>query len=46
MIHCPRVEAESDAILDDTQAFARHDLSYVMDTYLPEKPEHPEKFLP
>jgi DNA topoisomerase-6 subunit A len=30
----------------EQQAFAKHDLNYVMDSYLPEKLKHPEKFLP
>ncbi len=30
----------------EQQAFAKHDLNFVMDTYLPEKLKHPEKFLP
>lgn len=30
----------------EQQAFAKHDLNYVMDTYLPEKLKHPERFLP
>jgi DNA topoisomerase-6 subunit A len=30
----------------EQQAFAKHDLNYVMDTYLPEKLRHPETFLP
>jgi DNA topoisomerase-6 subunit A len=30
----------------EQQAFAKHDLNYVMDTYLPEKLKHPENFLP
>jgi len=30
----------------EQQAFAKHDLNYVMDTYFPAKLEHPEKFLP
>lgn len=30
----------------EQQAFAKHDLNYVMDTYLPAKLKHPEKFLP
>ncbi len=30
----------------EQQAFAKHDLNYVMDTYLPEKLKHSEKFLP
>ncbi len=30
----------------EQQAFAKHGLNYVIDTYLPEKLAHPEKFLP
>lgn len=30
----------------EQQAFAKHDLNYVMDKYLPEKMKHAEKFLP
>jgi len=30
----------------EQQAFAKFDLNYVMDTYLPAKLKHPEKFLP
>jgi DNA topoisomerase-6 subunit A len=30
----------------EQQAFAAHDLNYVMDTYLPEKLKRPDKFLP
>ncbi len=30
----------------EQQAFAKHDLNYVMDKYLPEKLRQPEKFLP
>ena len=30
----------------EQQAFAKFDLNYVMDKYLPEKLMHPEKFLP
>lgn len=30
----------------EQQAFAKHDLNYVMDKYLPEKLKHTEKFLP
>ena len=30
----------------EQQAFAKFDLNYVMDTHLPEKLGHPEKFLP
>jgi len=30
----------------EQQALAKHGLNYVMDTYLPEKLEHPEHFLP
>jgi len=28
------------------QALAKHGLNYVIDTYLPEKLKHPERFLP
>jgi DNA topoisomerase VI subunit A len=30
----------------EQQAFAKFDLNYVMDRYLPEKLKHPERFLP
>jgi DNA topoisomerase-6 subunit A len=30
----------------EQQALAKHGLNYVMDTYLPQKLEHPERFLP
>ena len=30
----------------EQQALAAHGLNYVMDTYLPEKIAHPDKFLP
>ncbi len=30
----------------EQQALAKHGLNYVMDTYLPEKLKHPERFLP
>jgi DNA topoisomerase-6 subunit A len=30
----------------EQQAFAKHDLNYVLDVYLPKKLKHPEKFLP
>ena len=30
----------------EQQAFAKFDLNYVIDTYLPEKLKHPQKFLP
>ncbi len=30
----------------EQQALAKHGLNYVIDTYLPEKLEHPERFLP
>jgi DNA topoisomerase-6 subunit A len=30
----------------EQQALAKHGLNYVIDTYLPEKLKHPEKFLP
>ncbi len=30
----------------EQQAFAKHDLNYVMDEYLPAKLKHPERFLP
>ena len=30
----------------EQQAFAKHDLNYVMDTYLPEKLKHPDRFMP
>ena len=30
----------------EQQAFAKHDLNYVMDSYLPAKLKHPERFLP
>ena len=30
----------------EQQAFAKHHLNFVMDTYLPEKLEQPKKMLP
>jgi DNA topoisomerase-6 subunit A len=30
----------------EQQALAKHGLNYVIETYLPEKLGHPEKFLP
>lgn len=30
----------------EQQAFAKHELNYVLDVYLPKKLKHPEKFLP
>ena len=30
----------------EQQAFAKFDLNFVIDLYLPEKLKHPEKFLP
>ena len=42
----PSVYESTGTILIEQQAFAKHHLNYVIDTYLPTKLRHPERFLP